>query len=160
MKMKSVLCLPVILFCLLLCLAIAGTAQVGPIASVQVYSSTSDLCQNPSVAKSSVAVNISTATTTELVAAVASKHVWLCKLNVTVAGTSPTIVFKTGTKVSTACDTSPTSLSGTYAITSGSTFDVSATSGTPFESISGGEMCLTSGGTTPSIQGVAVYVQR
>jgi hypothetical protein len=143
-------------------LAFAGIAQAqaGPGVTVAIYTVGSDYCQNPSIAKTSVAVNISSATTTELVAASAGKKVYLCKFNASVAGTAPTIIFKTGTKVSTACDTTPTSLTGTYAITTGTVLDLSGAPGVTMQSIVSGELCLTSGGTGPSIQGVAVYVQR
>lgn len=134
-------------------------AQVGPTGSFVVYPTGSDPCQNPSIAKATAKVAISTATTTELVAAVAGKAVYLCAFESTVAGTSPTILFLTGTKVSTACDTSPVNLSGVFAITSGSIFPIHPTM-TATQSAASGELCLTSGGTTPSIQGFFTYVQQ
>lgn len=134
-------------------------AQVGPTGSFVVYPTGSDPCQNPSIAKSVKAVAISTATTTELVAAVAGKSVYGCAFESTVVGTSPTILFLTGTKVSTACDTAPANLSGTFAVTSATLFTVHPTM-TFTQSIVGGELCLTSGGTAPSIQGFFTYVQQ
>ena len=136
-------------------------AQAGPTGSFVLFPSGSDPCQNPSIAKSFKVVNISTATTTELVAAVAGKAVYLCGLKATVAGTSPTILFVTGTKVSTACDTGAANQSGTYAITTGTLVELGLGGGVSLlTGASGGELCLTSGGTTPSIQGNLAYVQQ
>lgn len=134
---------------------------VGPSASFVVFNS-GDPCLNPNVAKSFAVVNISTATTTELVAApsVAGQVVYMCALTVTVTGTSPTLLFKTGTKVSTACDTGAASQSGTYAVTTGSFVKIDANGGALLTGAASGELCLTSGGTTPSIQGNLVYVQQ
>lgn len=134
-------------------------AVVGPNGTFLIYNS-GDPCSNPNVPKSFAVVSISTATTTELVAAVAGQVVYVCALPSTVVGTSPTILFKTGTKVSTACDTGPTSQSGTYAVTSGNFFKLDANGGTVLTGAVGGELCLTSGGTSPSIQGNLIYVQQ
>lgn len=134
-------------------------AQVGPTGTVLIYNA-GDPCENPSVAKSFATVNVSTATTTELVAAVTGKVVYVCGMEVTIAGTTPTMIFKTGTKVSTACDTAPTSQSGTYAPTSGAFMVLGSSNGSLLTGASSGELCLTSGGTTPSIQGNLVYVQQ
>jgi hypothetical protein len=134
-------------------------AQVGPTGVIIQYNS-GDPCQNPNVVKSFAAVNISTATTTELVAAVAGKTIYMCSLTVSVSGTSPTFQFKTGTKVSTACDTAPTNQSGTYALTSGQLVTLAADSTTFLTGALSGELCLTSGGTTPSIQGNLTYIQQ
>lgn len=134
---------------------------VGPSASFLIFNS-GDPCSNPNVAKAFAVVNISTATTTELVAApaVATQVTYVCGFTATVTGTSPTLLFKTGTKVSTACDTGPTSQSGTYAVTSGSFIKIDANGGTILTGAAGGELCLTSGGTTPSIQGNLAYVTQ
>lgn len=136
-------------------------AVVGPNGTMLIYNS-GDPCANPNVPKSFVAVNISTATTTELVAAPSSgtAAVYVCALTGTVAGTSPTLIFKTGTKVSTACDTAPASQSGTYAPASGTFVKIDANGGTILTGAAGGELCLTSGGTGPSIQGNLAYVQQ
>lgn len=134
-------------------------AQVGPTGVIIQYNS-GDPCQNPNVVKSFAAINISTATTTELVAAVAGKTVYLCSLTATVVGTSPTLQFKTGTKVSTACDTGAANQSGTYAIVSTSLITLAADSTTFLTGALSGELCLTSGGTAPSIQGNLTYIQQ
>jgi hypothetical protein len=135
-------------------------AQVGPTGSTVIYPTGSDPCENPSIAKSFGVLNISTATTTELVPAVTGKTVYLCAFKSTVAGTAPSVLFKTGTKVSTACDTGATSQSGTYLPPTGTFFGLSGDGPALLTGALSGELCLTSGGTTPSIQGNFVYVQQ
>lgn len=123
------------------------------------FAQSADPCASAAVPKQTKAVNISTATTTELVAAATGETVYLCQFVATVAGTSPTLLFETGTKVSTACDTGAVSLSGTLAITSG-TFVTLGYGSTLTAGAASGELCVTSGGTLPSVQGVISYVQR
>lgn len=132
---------------------------VGPSATFLLYNS-GDPCSNPNVTKSFGVVNISTATTTELVAAVTGQAVYMCAFTVTVAGTAPSMLFKTGTKVSTACDTGPTSQSGTYLPPTSTFVKLDANGGTLLTGAVSGELCVTSGGTGPSIQGNLVYVQQ
>lgn len=131
-------------------------AQAGPTGSVVFYLPGSDPCLNPSVDKQSVIINISTATTTEVVAAVAGKTTTICSANFTTAGTTPTATFKTGTKVSTACDTTPVSISGVMVFPVGF---VSITGDGGFaNSVVGGEICITSAATT-NLQGTLTYAQ-
>lgn len=120
---------------------------------------TGDACQNPTVKKASAVLNISTATTTALVSAVAGKVVYLCSFNFSTGGTAPTYTFKTGTQITTACDTSAASLTGAITPTSG-TLLASVFTGTQMQSISGGQLCLTTGGTTPTALGFITYVQQ
>jgi hypothetical protein len=135
-------------------------AQTGPSGSFVLFPSGSDPCENPSIAKSQVAVNISgAAATTELVAAVAGKTVYACDLLVSDVGTSPTIQFKTGTKVTTPCDTGGVNLSGTIVVATGTIFTVHTTNAFA-QGAANGEFCLVAGGTTPSIQGMFTYVQQ
>ena len=117
-----------------------------------------DACANPSVAKSSVAVNISgTAGTTELVAPSGTKAVSACYFVATVVGTAPTILFEYGT--STAC-TGTTALTGTMAIPTTTILTMHAGGDTVFQTPASQGLCLVAGGTTPSIQGVLTYVQQ
>lgn len=118
-----------------------------------------DVCQNENIPKSSKSIVISTATTTELVAAVSGKVIYVCALDFTTGGTAPTYTFKTGTKVSTACDTGPVSLTGTFAPTTGSTF-LALGSGTLMQSATSGEICVTTAGTTPAANGFMTYIQQ
>lgn len=119
-----------------------------------------DPCWNPFVAKTPVKVNISSATTTELVAAVASEKVYLCGGKLSMVGTTPTAQFEYGTKSSTACDTGATTLTGAFAPTSGSLLGFGETDGTQIVTIASNELCLVSGGTGPSIQGYVLIVQK
>lgn len=131
-------------------------AQAGPTGSVVFYTPGSDPCLNPSVDKQSVVINISTATTTEIVASVVGKTTTVCAVNITAAGTTPTATFKTGTKVSTACDTTPTSISGAMVLPVG--FVSMTGDGGLMNGIAGGEICITSAATT-NLQGTLTYAQ-
>lgn len=117
-----------------------------------------DVCQNPNVAKLSAVVNIGAAATTKIVDAVSGKVVYVCGFNLSLAGTTPTFTFKTGTHASADCDTSTASLSGTYAPVTGSLLGHSG-QGTVMQSIASGQLCGTTAGTGSSAQGVLTYVQ-
>lgn len=132
-------------------------AQVGPQSTFQLYNGYADPCQSAAAVKLSVPVNVSTATTTQLVAPTSGKKVYACGLRASMMGTLPTALFVTGTGSS--CGTGTASATGTFAPTAGSI--LSLVDGiTNFTSPAGSAVCLTSGGTTPSIQGVFVYVVR
>lgn len=139
-------------FAVLFALAIAAHAASLPFIQ-------GDVCNNPVVVKNSVAINVGSATTAELVPAVAGQRVIVCNFVATATGTTPTLQFKTGTKVTNPCDTSPVNLSGVFAPTSGSLI-FTGWGGDVFISSLGGEICLTAGGTTPSIQGILTYIQQ
>lgn len=147
-----------ILACGMVFVRTSTSAPIGPTGAVFVLnpSNSADACLAWTTAKLSAVVNISTATTTELVAATSGKSVFLCGFTATLAGTTPSIQFKSGTRVSTPCDTAPSNLSGTFLPTAGNTLALHS-SGTVFKSAVSGEICATSGGT-PSIQGVISYV--
>lgn len=113
-----------------------------------------DPCANPTVAKSSVALNISSATTTALVAAVASQVVYVCGFNASLTGTAPSLRLQYGTGGT--CGSGTTNLTGTYLPTSGSYI----TSEAKFKTAASNELCAVSAGTSPSIQGVLTYVQQ
>jgi hypothetical protein len=120
----------------------------------------SDPCENPSVTKFSVPVAISTATTTNLLSAVTGDYITVCKYQFSVVGTSPTVQFEYGTTVSTACDTGAASLSGAMSIpTTTTAISIGAESMT-FRTPAGVQLCLVTGGTTPSVQGYITYVQQ
>lgn len=118
-----------------------------------------DPCENPNVVTVTAGINISTATTTAIVAAVAGKSIYLCSFNATANGTTPAFTFIAGTQTSTPCDTGASTLSGAFAPTAGSF--VSLTSqGIILKTAASQQLCLTSGGTTPSIQGIISYAQQ
>lgn len=126
------------------------------VASAQAQTAIDPCAQT--VPKSFAAVNIASATTAELVAAVAGKTVYVCGFFASMQGTTPSIQFKSGTKVTNPCDTSPVTLTGIFLPTAGTDLSLGY-GGTLFASSSGGEICATAGGTTPSIQGFISYVQ-
>lgn len=143
-------------------LSIPSFAQA-PFPSGNIITTTAavgDYCANANVAKLEVPVAITTATTTELVPAVAGKTTYVCGFVATVSGTNPTLTFKTGTKVSTACDTGAASLTGaitpTTAVVTAYQWDHNMTYMT---SAAAGEVCLTTAGT-PAVNGFLIYVQR
>lgn len=118
-----------------------------------------DPCQDSNVAKSSAVINIGAAATTKIVDAVAAKKIYACAFHLTLAGTTPTLVFKTGTHASADCDTAAASLSGTYAPTSGLVLAMNG-QGVLMTSITAGQLCGTTTGTGSSAQGILTYVQQ
>lgn len=124
-----------------------------------------DPCQSPNVAKSSVPINITTATTTSLVAVSGSTIVYVCGVSITVSEviTTPnTILFEYGTGA--AC-TGPVVLTGKFGdggVTAGIPIVIGSGSGmTIFKSAASAGICaLTAVGATASFQGVMTYVQQ
>lgn len=134
-------------------------------AAPPVVPGSTDPCQDLSQQKSSVVVNISTATTTQIVALSGTTVVYVCGYSlVAAAGTNPSIQFEYGTGAS--CGTGTTTLTG--AMATGVT--VSTTVGGPIftagndvsllKTAAGNALCLVSGGTTPNFQGFVTFVQQ
>lgn len=123
----------------------------------------SDPCMDTRIPKQSAAIAISSATTTELVPTSAGRTNYVCHIDATLSGTTPTATFKTGTKVTNPCDTGAASLTGAYAPISGLTgqaggYDLHmGYGGWVVKSSLGGEVCVTTGGT-PSLQGTVIWV--
>lgn len=153
MKKFLVLALAAIGFC-----AVAAHAQTGPNQTVIEYKSNLNPCQSVSFPKSTAVVNISATGTTALVAAVTGKKIYFCDFRATVTGTTPTLLFLTGTQTTNPCDTSAANLTGTFAPTTGSLLSLGMPGGIG-TTITSGALCATAGGTTPSVQGVISYVQ-
>lgn len=136
----------------------ALVVSVSPNTPVVVQAA-ADPCMDPNVAKSSVVLSIATATTTSLVATNGTKKIYVCGISATMAGTSPTATFITGTTASTACDTGASGLTGAM--------NPSATvgsinigwGGTTMKTAAGGALCVTTAATT-AIYGVLSYVQQ
>ena len=136
------------------------TVSFSPIDTILVQSVTvgGDPCVNASVAKTSVAVNVSSATTTQLVALTSGKQVYVCGVVLSLAGTAPTTLFEYGTGAS--CGSGTTSLTGTIAASTG-TLETLGWGGTMFTAPTGNALCIVTGGTgSPSFQGVLTYVQQ
>ena len=120
----------------------------------------SDPCENPSVLKTSASVAVTTAATTNLVTAVAGDFVTVCKWQLSVVGTSPTVQFEYGTDVSTACDTGATALTGAMAIVTTTLFAATGTETTSLRTPVSQELCIVTGGTITGVEGYITYVQQ
>lgn len=158
--MKSITLAAVAVLISMFALPSPVAAQTGPGSSVVIYNGLADPCSAAWVAKQSVAVNISTATTTQLVALTANQSVYACGFYSTVLGTtSPSLLFVTGT--GSACGTGTASLTGTMVPTTAAAVQVNiGGDATKFKGAVGGAVCLTTGGTAPNVQGLFVYVKR
>jgi hypothetical protein len=136
-----------------------GQSGLVTIAKQQVYNGST--WDNNTECITPVAVNISSATTTQIVALTASKKVYVCNYSLTVTGTSPTLTWEYGT--GTACATGTTAISG--AMAGGTTAAPIVLNSPPeatgyaFVTPSAQALCILSGGTTPSIQGWIMEAQ-
>lgn len=125
-----------------------------------------DPCLSSEVAKSSAIINITTATTTQLVALSGTTIVYVCDFSFTVSQvvtTANTLKFVYGTGAS--CGTGTTDLTGTFGaggVTAAAPIVVSATSvGTVFKNIAGNALCATTTiGASAFFTGVLTYVQQ
>lgn len=140
-----------------------GTFTSPSSATVSVV--TLDPCS--SAGKSSVPINITSATTTQLVALVVSQVIYVCGFSATIAPaavTADTLLFEYGTGSS--CGTGTTSLTGTYGngdlTTAAPPTVVAAGNGgqTIFNTTAGNALCALSAGGAVNIQGVLTYVQQ
>lgn len=118
-----------------------------------------DPCQDPNVPKSFAVVNVGAATTTKLVDVSGTTSVYVCGFSASLAGTTPSVTFKSGTNVSTDCDTAPATLSGVILPTSGAMVYLAA-SGTVLKTAAAKQLCATTVGTGSSLQGIITYVQQ
>jgi hypothetical protein len=129
-----------------------------------VYSGTAagvaDPCFSPNTTKSSAPFTITTATTTQLVAGVAGKSVYICGFTVTMSATLVANTFQITAGTGATC-TTPTNLSGNYnsgILTTGATSISHQFPLTP--SAAGQSVCaVTTVGTGPTIAGTVSYVQ-
>jgi hypothetical protein len=149
----------IILAALAAILTISSIAQVGPTGSTQTYPYGSDPCQNSSIAKLPAAVSITTATTTEVVAASAGKKVWVCGFTGSLVGTSATVQFEYGTKTTTACDTGATVLSGALQLPSTAKIISTQQGFSLLVTPASQEICLVTTGTGINVSGTIQYVQ-
>jgi hypothetical protein len=113
-----------------------------------------DPCMDRTIAKTNVAVSITSATTTLLVDASTGKKIYPCNFQATV-GASTTVSFEYGTKVSTDCDTGPTLMTGVFTPATAAELTVSDLGPTPVSQ----QFCAVSTGTG-GIKGVLTYVQQ
>lgn len=105
------------------------------------------------MAKSSVAINVTSATTTQLVALSAGKSVHVCSVAVSSVGGTSTFEYGTGST----CGTGTTALTGAFA--AASTVSLGG-GGDKFTAPAGNALCLLSGASTTATAGVVAYVQQ
>lgn len=119
----------------------------------------SDPCENPSIIKTSAPLAITTATTTNVVTAVAGSYVTLCKFQFSTTGTNTTTQWEYGTAVSTACDTGATNLSGAILYATAGIQSSPVSNGLILRTPVSQELCVVTTGTV-SLQGFVTYVQQ
>jgi hypothetical protein len=126
-----------------------------------------DPCQSPNIAKSSVPISVTSATTTSLVATSGSTTVYVCGFSISIAPSATsadTALFERGTGA--ACVTTQASLTGTFGngdLTTAAPPTVVTYGGagqTVFKSAGTDAICLVTAGTTVNVQGVMTYVQQ
>jgi hypothetical protein len=113
--------------------------------------------------KSSIPINISAATTTQLVALSGSTTISVCSFVFgarSTGGTAvPSVTFEYGTGAS--CGTGTTALTGAFYSADPPTVTPSpGYQGTLFKTAPGNALCALTAGTTITVQGVLVYVQQ
>lgn len=131
---------------------VSSTSSGGPVA-VSFSPSAPDPCMNPNIGKSSVALTASG----QIVALATGKVIYLCGSYATLGGTTPTLKFQTGTGAN--CGTGTADLTGAFALTVGQEFFVGHGS-TVIQTPASQALCVLLAGTSPTIAGVATYVQQ
>lgn len=154
--MKKVLGL---LLALAFCSSVLG--QSAPIGAV-----VPDPCLSPAVTKTSAVINVTTATTTQLVALAASQSIYVCEFTLTISQvvtTANTIKFVYGTGAS--CGTGTTDLTGAFGtggVTAAAPIVVaSGTTANSFKTAASNALCVTTTiGATAAFVGYVTYVQQ
>jgi hypothetical protein len=147
-------------------LSVQGESGMTPVLATLSGSST-DPCASSGVAKSSVPINVTSATTTSLVATSGTTTVYVCGFAITIAPSATsadTALFERGTGA--ACVTTQAALTGTFGngdLTSAAPV-VSVVYGggsqTVFKSAGTDAICIVTTGTAVNVQGVMTYVQQ
>lgn len=140
-------------FCLLASF-LFGQAVVKNVDQVFNPATAADPCQNPGVAKSSVAVTA----TGQVIALSTGTKVYACTFAGTFGGTNPTVKFQYGT--GTNCGTGTTDLTGSFAPAPNGTVLELGYGGTLFSTAASNALCISLGGTSPTVAGVLTYVQQ
>ncbi len=143
----------------------AGTNAIGTVGITNT-AGTTDPCANPSVLKSSAFLNITTATTTQIIAQSGSTVDYVCEFDANMTGTTAadTVILEIGTGSN--CASNVTVISPTYSsgiLTSGATnINVGNGGATVFTSVVGSrEICvLSTVATSPTIGVHVTYVQQ
>jgi hypothetical protein len=146
-------------------LILAGLLLSASICFGQGTNNVRDPCQTPNATKQSVAINISTAVTTQLVALSGTTSIYVCGFSLTISQvitTANTIQFEYGTGA--LCATGTTVLTGLFGaggVTAGAPLVISASGANLFTAPAGNALCaVTVIGATGSFQGVLTYIQQ
>jgi hypothetical protein len=135
----------------------AGTITVSfSPAKAVVAANFGDPCKNPNVATSSAVINVSSATTTQLVALAAGKSIYVCQATAS-GGSAATALFEYGTGSS--CGTGTTALTGAMALSASQPVSL-GWGGLLVAAPVGNALCLVTGGTVTTAQGLISYVQQ
>jgi hypothetical protein len=129
---------------------------------VSFAASTADPCQNSNAAKSSAAINITTATTTAIVALSAGKTIYVCALSMQETSNTGNITYQWEYGTGAACS-SPTALSGAYSTDNAQVASQSLGGSTLFGIPASNALCIvTTGapGTNAGFFGFVSYVQQ
>jgi hypothetical protein len=135
-------------------------------ATITNIAGASDPCQDVSAIKSSAPINIATAVTTQLIAPVAAKVVYVCGFSFTISQvitTANTLQFITGTGATCAVSTVTNSgLYGAGGITAAAPIYIASGNGaTVFATASASGVCaVTAIGATGTFQGLIWFVQQ
>lgn len=132
----------------------SGNLKVATQTPVTLAANT-DPCADPNVAKSSVAISVTSATTTNLVSASGTTKVYVCAFEISSVGGTSKLEY--GTTSSTACDTGATALTGPFA--AASNVNLSG-GGTLMSTPASQQLCIVSGASTTATAGVLTYVQQ
>lgn len=130
------------------------------LASVAAFAD-NDPCATSSATKQSASVAFSSAASAVLVTGVEGKRTYLCSFTFTMSsGTTPTILFKSGT--GTTCGTGTVTYTGTMALptTSGTLVTVGQGHSLFTPTATGADFCMATGGTTPTGNGWITFVQQ
>lgn len=126
-----------------------------------------DPCQNPSVAKSSAAISLTSTTAAAVVALSSGKITYVCGFSATIQGSATTVgtlQFEYGTQTTNPCDTGTTTLTSAFQgnITANVPTLVTSPGGgsTQFATIASNQLCAVATGTTISVKGYLTYVQQ
>ena len=125
-------------------------------AQVVAQANYGDPCKNPNIVTSSAVINVSSATTTQLVALSAGKAIYVCQATAS-GGSAATALFEYGTGSS--CGTGTTALTGAMALNASQPVSL-GWGGVLVTAPAGTALCLVTGGTVTTAQGLISYVQQ
>ncbi len=116
-------------------------------------------CNDPGSQKKSSVANVGAATTTSITPASGNtgERTFICHIVASLAGTTPSIIFKYGS--GTDCATAAVSISGTILPTTGSMIRLGYGDDV-FVIPPGNNLCGTTAGASSSFQGIVTYVQK